>query len=131
MCEGEGCEVLEDESRSSCTGSSCDNPLIIDGGHQEIQLDSLEDLAHVIDDEVIHRKPNHEHVPPRGPQEPREYEPFIDDDPDNGQDSNPVKVASVKEPEKHFLPKPDYTMPSRFKQEYVIDEIPLFDLGYK
>jgi len=69
----------------------------------------------VIDDEVIHRGVNHEHEAPTGPHEPREYEPFIDDDPENGQDQNPVKVAAVKEPEKHILPKPDYTMPSRFK----------------
>jgi len=75
-CEGEGedCEILcecpeeklhlpepSDESRSSCTGSSCDNPHIIDHNHDAIQLDSLEDLAHVIDDELIHEKDKHEH----------------------------------------------------------------------
>lgn len=85
----------------------------------------------MIDDEVIHRGVNHEHEAPRGPQEPREYEPFIDDNPEDVPDKNPVKVAPVEEPEKHYLPKPDYTMPSRFKQEYIVDEIPLFDLGYK
>lgn len=64
------------ESRSSCTGSSCANPLEIDHDHAEIQLDSLEDLAHVIDDEIIHRTNDHVHVPPKE-QKVREYEPFI------------------------------------------------------
>jgi hypothetical protein len=44
----------ESDSRSSCTGSSCD--IIVDDHHKEIQLDSLEDLAHVIDQEVVHNK---------------------------------------------------------------------------
>lgn len=65
------------ESRSSCTGSSCANPLEKDHhvGH-EIQLDSLEDLAHVIDDEIIHRTNEHVHVEPKE-QEVREYDAFI------------------------------------------------------
>jgi len=130
-CEGSECE--EDESRSSCTGSSCDNPIILDQHHQEIQLDSLEDLAHVIDDEVIHRREGHDHVDPGEPGPPREYEPFITDDPKDGVlDQNPVKVAAVNPPEKHFLPDYEaYKAPDRFSTKYEIDEIPLFDLGYK
>ena len=48
----EGVECEEDESRSSCTGSSCANPLEIEH-HEPIRLDSLEDLAYVIEEEII------------------------------------------------------------------------------
>ena len=86
----------------------------------------------MIDDEVIHRREGHHHVEGAGPKEPREYEPFITDDPSGAPDTNPVKVAAVKPPEKHFLPEPEpYKMPARFETSYEIDEIPLFDLGYK
>ena len=86
----------------------------------------------MIDDEVIHRREGHEHVEPVGPKEPREYEPFITDNPTNAPDLDPVKVAAVKPPEKHFLPEPEpYKMPDRHATKYEIDEIPLFDLGYK
>lgn len=34
-------EEESDESRSSCYGSECENPLVIDHDHKEIQLDSL------------------------------------------------------------------------------------------
>lgn len=46
------------EERSSCTGDSCDNPLKTDKSNkQEVVLDSLEDLAGVIDEEIIHNTP--------------------------------------------------------------------------
>ena len=86
----------------------------------------------MIDDEVIHRREGHHHVEPGEPKEPREYEPFITDDPHDHPDLDPVKVPAVKPPEKHFLPEPEpYKMPARFETSYEIDEVPLFDLGYK
>ena len=64
----------ETDSRSSCTGSSCD---IIRNNNKEIQLDSLEDLAHVIDQEVVHNKGR---TPPVVERKDREYKDFIDED---------------------------------------------------
>jgi hypothetical protein len=89
------------EERSSCTGSSCDNPLEIDHDHKEIQLDSLEDLAHVIDDEIIHRTDDHEHVPSKE-QKVREYEPFIVQEEAPG---TAVDVPAVTAPTKEELAK--------------------------
>jgi len=114
----------ENESRSSCTGSSCDNPLEIDHDHSEIQLDSLEDLAHVIDDEIIHRTNDHEHVPAKQTKV-REYEPFIT------QETVPslsVDVAPVHAPTKEELAKPTagWVMPERHHTAYEADEIPSF-----
>ena len=124
-----------EESRSSCTGSECANPVILDNGHghKTIQLDSLEDLARVIDDEVVHSGVNHQHEDPRDPEAPRAYAPFISDDPepvDPLDDPNPIKVDPISAPEKHVLAAPDY-LTDRHKTNYEIPEVPLFDLGYK
>ena len=89
------------EERSSCTGSSCENPLEVDHDHKEIQLDSLEDLANVIDDEIIHRTADHEHVPSK-PQKVREYEPFIVQEEAPG---TAVDVPAVHAPTKEELAK--------------------------
>merc|ERR1712151_1118610 len=89
------------EERSSCTGSSCENPLEVDHDHKEIQLDSLEDLAHVIDDEIIHRTADHEHVPSK-PQKVREYEPFIVQEEAPG---TAVDIPAVTAPTKEELAK--------------------------
>jgi len=94
--------LVDDEERSSCTGSSCANPLEIDHHHDEIQLDSLEELAHVIDDEIIHRGDAHEHVPTKH-HEVREYEPFIKQEVD---ETVGVDVAPVHAPTKEELEKP-------------------------
>ena len=99
------------ESRSSCTGSECVDPLAVHAPAQPIQLDSLEDLARVIDDEVVHAGVNHQHEDPKDPEAPREYAPFISDDPepvDPLDDTNPIKVDPISAPEKHLLPVPDY-----------------------
>jgi hypothetical protein len=91
----------------------------------------------VIDDEVIHRGPRHEHVENHGPTEPREYEPFITDDPLDVPDTNPVKVDAVAPPEKEELISKytPYVLPKREAVYYAVDEIPTFknqfDLGYK
>ena len=122
------------ESRSSCTGSECANPVVLDTHHKTIQLDSLEDLARVIDDEVVHAGVNHQHEDRRDPEAPRQYAPFINDDPataDPLADGNPVKVDPITAPEKHLLPAPGYVMPERQTTTYEIPEVPLFDLGYK
>jgi hypothetical protein len=66
------------ESRSSCTGTSCEvSDMGANGGKKdhEIQLDSLEDLAHVIQEEVVNNKPKGRTLAPKD----REYERFIDD----------------------------------------------------
>ena len=91
--------LVDDESRSSCTGSSCANPLEVDHAHATIQLDSLEDLAHVIDDEIIHRHDDHEHVPHKE-QKAREYEPFIVQEEAPG---DAVDVAPISAPTKEEL----------------------------
>lgn len=68
----------------------------------------------MIDDEVIHREREHRHVEPTGSGEPREYEPFVDDDPESEEDLNPVKVAPVSPPEKPVISKyTPYVMPAR------------------
>ena len=124
------------ESRSSCTGSECHDPLALDNAteaHKTIQLDSLEDLARVIDDEVVHAGVNHQHEDPKDPEPPREYAPFISDDPepvDPLDDTNPIKVDPISAPEKHVLPVPDY-LADRVAAQYEVPEVPLFDLGYK
>ena len=122
--------AVVDESRSSCTGSECDNPVGPFTGTQTIQLDSLEDLARVIDDEVVHAGVNHQHEERRNPEAPRAVEPFIDDQPAEEEDTNPVKVDAISAPEKHQLAAPDY-LANRQTTNYEIPEVPLFDLGYK
>jgi hypothetical protein len=114
-------EHHETESRSSCTGSSCENPLDIDHDHGEIQLDSLEDLAHVIDDEIIHRTNEHVHVPAKE-QEVREYEPFI------VQETAPadtVDVAPIHAPTKEEIEALD-VMADREAHHYEEIAIPTF-----
>ena len=108
-----------DESRSSCTGSSCDDPRVIDHAHEEIQLDSLEDLAHVIDDEIIHRRNDHYHVPST-PQKVREYEPFIvqEEVPEDTVDVAPISAPTkeelpAREPEPWKAADHAYKMPER------------------
>merc|ERR1711934_1205609 len=91
------------ESRSSCTGSSCD--VSVDGKMKdhEIQLDSLEDLAHVIEEEVVNNKPKGRTLTPKD----REYDRFIDengmvitDDVEVVVDLDPVKVPAPVAPTK-------------------------------
>lgn len=110
----------EQESRSSCTGSSCANPLEVDHGHgHEIQLDSLEDLAHVIDDEIIHRTNDHVHVPAKE-QKVREYEPFIVQE--TGDEADTVDVAPIHAPTKEEL-EIKYKDPLADRQAHTYEEI--------
>jgi len=50
------------KSRSSCHGEECGDPTALDHNHPAIQLDSLEDLAHVIEDEIVTELPYGDHA---------------------------------------------------------------------
>lgn len=114
-------------SVSSCHGSECDDPHVIDHDHEHIQLDSLEDLAHVIDDEIIHRSPGHEHVE-RAPQPVREYAPFIvqEEEPKYPTvDVAPVTAPTYEEVAEVSTYTP-YQMPARPTTTYSMDALPDF-----
>lgn len=88
----------ESSSRSSCTGSSCD--VILDSHHnKEIQLDSLEDLAHVIDQEVVHNKGRF--APEVRRDDDRSYSNFIDSDGNVVSDPDESESEDASEDDSH------------------------------
>jgi hypothetical protein len=119
---------LSDETRSSCTGSSCANPHEIDHDHEEIELDSLEDLAKVIDNEIVQQKHDHVHVNKDKPH--HEYESFIKDDESEASIPSSVDVASVSAPTYEDVhpevPAEPYVPPKREKAVYEAIALPTF-----
>ena len=99
----------------------------------EIQLDSLEDLAHVIEEEVVNNKPKGRTLTPKD----REYDRFIDengmvitDDNEVVVDLDPVKVPAPVAPTKDdIIPDAEPEVKpweNRERTTYTVDEMPDF-----